>query len=102
MGSDRLHAFGKTSEELARHAGDGTGDHQAEPIRWRDEPEGQRHDRHDREVNGVHVDRLGEWLQHRADDDDGRNGVEEAADDQEHEGNEEADADRATLRHGSQ
>ena len=43
----------------------------------------------------MHVDRRGQRLQRRADDDDRRNRVEEAADDEEHERDEEADADEA-------
>ncbi len=48
-----------------------------------------------REVNRVHLHALGQRLEDRRADDDGRNGVEEAADHEEHERDEEAGGGKA-------
>ena len=70
----------------------GARDHQAQAVGRRDQAEGERDDADDREVHRVHVHRLGQRLEDRADDDDRRDRVEEAADDEEAEGDEEAGA----------
>ena len=49
----------------------------------------------------MQIDRARQRLEHGADDDDGGNRVEKTADHQEHEGNEEADPDRAEAPGGN-
>ena len=79
------------------YAGHRAGDHQAQAVGRRHQPEGERDDADHGELHRVDVRACGQRLQDGADDDDRGDRVEEAADHQEHEGDEEAGADRPEL-----
>ena len=76
------------------------GNHEAQPIRRRDEAEGERDNADHGEVDRIHADALRQRFEHGSDDDDRRDGVEEAADDEEHAAMKEADGDRPHVPTG--
>lgn len=73
---------------------DCAGDQEAQTVWRRDEAEGKA-DHHDQgEVDRVHAAMLCDREQHRAEDDDRRYGVDEAADDEEGRRDQQAEANR--------